>query len=169
MAVKDTIRKGVAVFRRRSKQIDLEEFILRQRARGFDGAKQVVDGTPMAPPIGYKPTPSMVDIVRQMVRSERLAQAAREAGHETFEESEDFDVGDEPEDLRSGFENDFDPPLEELLKAGREALATRQLNSAASSASAPPSDGPDPSHTPVPETDGPVEAPATARTPRRGK
>lgn len=169
MAMKDAIRKGVQVFRRRSKQIDLEEYIERQKARGFEGAKQVVDSTPMAPPIGYKPTPSMVDIIRQMVRSERLAQAAQESGYETFEESEDFDIGDEPEDLRSGFENDFDPPLEELLKAGREALATRQLNSAASSASAPPSDGLDPSHTPVPETPSPVEAGAAARTSRRGR
>lgn len=52
----------------------------------------------MAPPVGYKPAPSLADQIREMVRSERLAREAAEAGYETFEEADDFDVGD-----------DFDP------------------------------------------------------------
>lgn len=92
------------------------------RARGFnDAGKFIPDAVPMAPPIGYKRQPSMVEIVRNMVRSEKLAEEARTAGMETFEESEDFDVGDDGEDLRSGFENDFDPPVSEIREAVNEA------------------------------------------------
>jgi len=37
-----------------------------------------MDSTPIAPPIGYKKTPSMVELVREMVRSEKLRQEALE-------------------------------------------------------------------------------------------
>lgn len=104
-----------------------EEYLKKLVARGLnpDGT-QKLDPTPIAPPIGYKKAPSMVEIVRDMVRSERLAAEAAAMGHETFEESEDFDVGDEDPLMRSPWENDFDPPLEQLLQAGREALAQKQ-------------------------------------------
>lgn len=118
-------------FLRRRKQIDLEDYLaayndkLRQRGLNEDGTA-VLDPTPIAPPIGYKKAPSMVEVIRNMVTSERLAQAARESGHETFEESEDFDVGDEPDQLASPWENDFDPPISELVKAGEEAVKERE-------------------------------------------
>lgn len=134
--------------RRRPKQLDLETYIKKLEAKGYtkDG-NIILDPTPMAPPIGYKKAPSMVEIVRDMVRSEKLAQEAREAGFETFEESEDFDVGDEPELLRSPYENQFDPPLEELLKEGRKALQEREEREKAEKAKSgveggkPPSEG----------------------------
>lgn len=117
-----------------------EEYAQKLLSKGLnpDGTP-ILDPTPLAPPIGYKKHPSMVEIVRDMVRSEKLAQAARESGAETFEESEDFDVDDEPELMRSPWENDFDPPLETLLQAGREALAARQA--AGGEGGAPPSEG----------------------------
>lgn len=104
---------------RRPKRLTVEEYMAKLVEKGLnpDGSP-VLDPTPMAPPIGYKKTPSMVEIVRDMVRGERLRQEALESGHETFEEAEDFDIGDDPEQLRSPYENDFDPPLGELLKAG---------------------------------------------------
>lgn len=124
-------------FRRRPKQLDLVEYVAKLKARGVDPETgvPVPDPTPLAPPIGYKKHPSMVEIVRDMVRSERLAQEAAASGHETFEESEDFDVGDEPEQLRSKWENQFDPPLEEILKAGREVLTEREKHEKARKAS----------------------------------
>lgn len=108
-------------------QIDLEAYLAKLKSRGLgpDG-RQVPDPTPLAPPIGYKKQPSMVEIVREMVRSERLKQEAEASGHESFEDSEDFDVGDDPDLLHSPWENDFDPPLNELIKAGREALAKKK-------------------------------------------
>lgn len=135
---------------RRPKQIDLEDYLKKMNSRGLDlEGRLVPDPVPVAPPIGYKKTPSMVEIVRDMVRSERLAAEARAMGRETFEESEDFDAGDDPPDLESGFENDFDPPLTELLKAGDESLKAKAASSSKVPAEpakpgnpSPPSDGP---------------------------
>lgn len=77
---------------------------------------EVLDPTPMSPPIGFRQTPSMMELVRQMVQSERLKAAAQAEGFETFEESEDFDVDDDF-DPSTPFENDFDPPIAELKAA----------------------------------------------------
>lgn len=77
--------------------------------------QEMVDSTPMAPPIGYKPQESMIDIVRRMVRSEKLAAEAEMAGRETFEEADDFFVEDDDSyDPRSPyelFEANFEPPV----------------------------------------------------------
>lgn len=104
---------------RKPKKLTLEEYFAKLKEKGLnqDGTP-VLDPTPMAPPIGYKKTPSMVEIVRDMVRGERLRQEALESGHETFEEAEDFEIGDDPDLLRSPYENDHEPPLSEMLKAG---------------------------------------------------
>lgn len=127
-----------------------EDYLRKLRAKGLNDSGQLVpDSRPLAPPVGYKKTPSMVEIVRDMVRGERLAAEARAAGHETFEEAEDFDVGDDPELLRSPFENDHDPPLSEVLQAGREEIARRDRERVSAAGAsprspgvAPPSDGP---------------------------
>lgn len=117
---------------RRPKQLDLEEYLKKLAERGLapDG-RLIPDPTPIAPPVGYKKQPSMVEIVRDMVRSEQLAAAARASGKETFEESEDFDVGDDPDLMRSPWENEFDPPLQTLLEAGKEAVSAKQQPRAA--------------------------------------
>jgi len=66
------------------------------------------DPVPMAPPVGYVKQESMSDIVRRMVQGEHLRLAALEAGQETFDEAEDFDVGDDF-DPTSPYEEIFDP------------------------------------------------------------
>ena len=71
---------------------------------------ELVDDTPMSPPIGYRPTPSMIDHIRNMVRSELLRREAEEAGFETFEEADDFEVGDDY-DPTSPYEETFEPPI----------------------------------------------------------
>ena len=116
------LKKLRDVFRSRNRMTP-EEYAAKLLSKGLnpDGSP-ILDPTPLAPPIGYKRHPSMVEMIRDMVRSEKLAEAARASGAETFEESEDFDVGDEPELMRSPWENEFDPPLEQLLEAGRQAL-----------------------------------------------
>jgi len=122
MGVVDKLRE---TFRPRQR-LTVEEYAAKLMRKGLNAdGSPILDPVPMAPPIGYKKVPSMVEIVRDMVRSERLAQEARDAGHETFEEAEDFDIGEDDPQLHSPFENDFDPPLEELLEAGRRALAEK--------------------------------------------
>lgn len=113
-----------------------------------------LDPTPIAPPLGYKKQPSLVEQIRHMVKSEALAAAAAAAGAETFEESEDFEVDDELGviDPHSPWENDFDPPAKEIAKAvgdhRREEAARKaykppgDAKPAGGGGAQPPSDGP---------------------------
>lgn len=57
--------------------------------------REILDGTPVAPPVGYKQTIPLAQQIREMVRSEHLRIAAEKSGMETFEEADDFDVGDD--------------------------------------------------------------------------
>lgn len=104
-------------------RLTLEEYAERQLQAGFgpDG-RFVPDPVPMEPPIGYVKQPSMVEIVRDMVRSEKLRAEIEAAGHESFEEADDFDVGDDPELLRSGYEDELDEGAIEEVVAHARAL-----------------------------------------------
>lgn len=91
------------------------------KSRLDEDGKELLDGTPMAPPIGYRKQPSLSDQIRAMVRSEKLRLEVESAGAESFEEADDFDVGDDY-DPRSPYEEVFDPtPIEELKR--RQAAA----------------------------------------------
>lgn len=84
---------------------------------------ELPDATPIAAAIGYTRQPSLAEQIRQMVRSERLAQEAAAMGAETFEEADDFEVGD-PADFLPGtpYEQDFDPvPVSELKARKKKA------------------------------------------------
>lgn len=70
--------------------------------------REMVSPLPIAPPIGYKKSPTLAEQIRAMVVSEKLRQEALAAGAETFEEADDFDVGDDY-DPTSPYEVDFDP------------------------------------------------------------
>lgn len=74
---------------------------------------EVLDPTPMEPPLGYMKQPSLSDQIRMMVLSEKLRDAAAAAGAETFEEADDFEVGDDF-DPSSPWENEFDPDFKEI-------------------------------------------------------
>lgn len=69
---------------------------------------EIVSPLPMAPPVGYKKSPTLAEQIRAMIISEKLRQEAEAAGFETFEEADDFDVGDDF-DPTSPYEGDFDP------------------------------------------------------------
>lgn len=62
---------------------------------------------PMAPPIGFKKQPSMIENIRNMIHHE-LSQRAAEQGFETADEADDFDVGDDY-DPHSPYEHNFEP------------------------------------------------------------
>lgn len=101
---------------------------------------EIADPTPVAPPIGYKKQPTLVEQMRNMIRSEMLAREVAAQGQETFEESEDFEVGDDLPDPQSEWENDFDPPAKDIAAAvgdHRRATAAQQAQPPT-----PPSDGP---------------------------
>lgn len=82
---------------------------LRKMVKGLnEDGHEIPDPTPVAPPIGYKKQPSLAEQIRQAIASERLKEAAEAAGLETFEEANDFDVG-EDYDPSSPYEEQFEP------------------------------------------------------------
>lgn len=111
----------------------------------FDGSRrEIVSAIPVAPPVGYVEQPSLVERIRSMVRSEHLRYAATEAGYETFEDAEDFEVGDDFEP-HTPYEAVFDPPaqpptaqpaVEPVLKSSAEAPAATSAPAATTPAPA---------------------------------
>lgn len=64
-------------------------------AIGKDG-KEYPDPVPMAPPVGFDNPPDLMEMMRQMIRSERYQERLQAEGFDTFEEAGDFDVDDDP-------------------------------------------------------------------------
>lgn len=91
-----------------------------------DKGREILDTTPIAPPVGFREHPSMVEVIRDMIRSEKLRQQLEDADMETFEEADDFDVGDDDDmDHSTPYENDFDPPVREIRETVEATRASR--------------------------------------------
>lgn len=141
------------VMLKRHARLSREDYLKKMLEKGIDKDGYLVpDGTPMQPPVGYVKQPSMMEIMRDMVHSEHMRLAAMAEGFETLEEADDFDIGDDADELQSGYENDLDPGVSELLEAGREALAAKQAEEEQDSPPAPPADGPQDGPESVPES-----------------
>lgn len=106
-------------------------------------------------PVGFKqPEPLAVQVAR-LVRSEQLKMAAEQAGMETFEEADDFDIPDDPIDPTTPYEQDFDnaaisaekygvvAPFD--TKAGRDALEKVKSKKARKPVDSQKSEGGEPS------------------------
>lgn len=83
---------------------------------------EVIDPTPMQPPLGYKRSLSLSEQIAQQVRIAHLKILEDEAIHETEDEADDFEVGDDFEPL-SQYENDHMPTLASLKKKAAEINA----------------------------------------------
>lgn len=91
----------------------------------YKDGQEMVDGRPMAVPSSLKAAPSTAELMQQVIRNERVQQQLNDAGYETFEESEDFDVDDDMDPM-TPYEDCFEPEdLEELV---RRELAGKQLH-----------------------------------------
>lgn len=77
---------------------------------------EIPDPTPLELPLNWTRPPSINDIVRQMVRNE-ISEAARSVGVETFEEADDFDVGDDY-DPKSPWEMNYDQESAKISTEG---------------------------------------------------
>lgn len=124
--------------------IEEKEAAIAAHAKGkpLVGNLLMPDPTPIAPPIGYRKQPSMVDIIRDQIRQAGLD--AQRAGGESFEEFYDFDVPDE-QDFISTHEVETETPLSVLRDRAREAALAERA--AKAPIITPPSD---PSHSPSP-------------------
>lgn len=60
-----------------------------------DRGHEVLDQTPMAKSLGFREQKSLAQQMREMVTSELARRSAIAAGYETFEEADDFCVGDD--------------------------------------------------------------------------
>lgn len=97
-----------------------KEQIAKWLSRGLtEDGQEKPDPLPVAPPIGYRPQPSMFDEVRRMVASERLRLEAEAAGFESFDEADDFDIPDDPVDPSTPYEAVFDPVAVRALQIER--------------------------------------------------
>lgn len=115
----------------------LKRWMDRLTASKFDGelsvrskphsaaGREIPDPVPLAPPVGWKKQPSLAEQIREMVRSEKLAQEAAAAGYETFEEADDFDIPDDPVDPTTPYERTFEGLSARELRQ-REAEAARR-------------------------------------------
>lgn len=70
--------------------------------------RELPDPTPIAPPVGYQRQKPLHELIREMVRSEKLAQEAAELDAGSFDDEDDFDVDDDY-DPSSPWEENFDP------------------------------------------------------------
>lgn len=87
----------------------VREFFVGHKGRRLNAAGQEMpDAVPMAPPIGYRPAPSLSEQIREMVRGEHLRMAAEAAGYESFDEADDFDIPDDPLDPSTPYERVFE-------------------------------------------------------------
>lgn len=99
----------------------VEEYLNPKGRLQTDAGHEIPDPKPIAPPIGYNRQPSLAEQIRTMVRNEKLQADLDAAGYETFEEADDFDVGDDY-DPRSPYEQQFEPtPIPELKRRALEA------------------------------------------------
>lgn len=76
-----------------------------------DTGGEVLSDKPISIPAGMKRPETLAEQVARLVRSEHLAQYARDHDMETFEESEDFDCDDDFDPF-SPYETVFDPVLQ---------------------------------------------------------
>lgn len=95
---------------------------------------EVVDSTPMAPPLGYVEQPSMMDMIAAQVRASRL-EAELDALEESEEDADDFEIHDDTDALPgTPWENDKEPSLKDARKravALEQALAEAEAIEAA--------------------------------------
>lgn len=104
-----------------------EVFIDGQTFIGADG-KEYPDPTPMAPPVGYKPQPDLLETIRSMVQAEHRMLRDLEL-QESEEEALDLDVDEdgEADSLLATSEEPFDPVDAEARRRLRQALYERSI------------------------------------------
>lgn len=68
---------------------------------------EILDDTPVAIPLRLTRPPTIVDQVRRLVRG-AMSDLAQSQGNESFEEADDFDIGDDYEP-DSPYEEHFEP------------------------------------------------------------
>lgn len=69
-----------------------------------DRRKEIPDQTPVELPLGYKVPETLEQLMGRMIRNAEFNRIREAAGAETFEEADDFEVGDEENDGLSQYQ-----------------------------------------------------------------
>lgn len=85
--------------------------------RHTEDGREILNPTPMQPPLNYKAQPSLAEQIRQQVRAYH---SSLDMDPETEEEADDFDIEDDPQPV-SRWENDLIPSIKET-RARQRAL-----------------------------------------------
>lgn len=91
----------------------------RSEAKHTEEGFELPDPTPMQPPLGYKKSLSLSEQIAQQVRIAHLKILEDSAVHESEDEADDFEIGDDFEPL-SPHENDHMPTLANLKRRAKE-------------------------------------------------
>lgn len=111
----------------------VREFFKKLTAAG----NEILDTTPIAIPLGFRKPKSITEQIAEFVNNERIRQSLDAAGYETFEDAEDFEIGDDYESLPdSKYEADFDN-----IKSGLALEREKARNSAKQKSSKPHASG----------------------------
>lgn len=78
-----------------------------------EDGREILNPTPVSPPLGYRKTPSLSDQIREQVLA--LHRLEKDFEPETEEEADDFDIDDDPAPV-SRWENDMVPSIKELRR-----------------------------------------------------
>lgn len=87
-----------------------------KRNRFDENGAEILNPTPMQPPLGYNKAPSLAEQIRQQVRAYK---ALDDMEPETEEEADDFEIEDDPMP-ESRWENDMIPSIKEVRARARE-------------------------------------------------
>jgi len=79
-----------------------------QEGRFDDLGREIVSPLPVAPPVGYVKQPDLVQMMRERVANE-LSRYAQDDGYESFEEANNFEIGDDYEPNTLYEQSEYDP------------------------------------------------------------
>ena len=117
-----------------------ERVVKKAHLKYDEQGRELMDPTPIAPPIGYKKSPSITETIRNMIRSEHLRREAESQGYESFEEADDFEMAEDP-DPKSPYEEQFEPVPQDdgsgKLKELGDYIGERIISSLGGDASSP--------------------------------
>lgn len=91
---------------------DFEEEVPTRHGQLDERGWEIPDPNPVEMPIGFERPESVEEMIQRMVRG-GVSALAREAGYETFEEADNFEIEDEDgfNDPATPYEEEFDPVL----------------------------------------------------------
>lgn len=119
--------------------------------RFTEDGHEILNPTPIQPPLGYKPTLSLAEQIRQQVHAQKkLLELSLQ---ETEEEADDFEIEDDPQPV-SRWENDLIPSIKETRSRLRELEAQEKLYADAEAAQKKAREVPDPRAKPSSEPAG---------------